>query len=270
MYTVEQVVQVVILLIFVKVLCVLIPLILKEINRKFVKSKLKFVLFLNNLISISFIIVESNTSPSFQNNCNHSPMESPNVLLHETRYSLNSSKSKYISVGIIYDNYSHCFKPSVWFGGPKFKNSIILDNRDWINMLSFKNIISSNDGENNKPIVLNSCRISFGSFNDIRVVKLEDNFSNNIYLGDESIHGLWLISDVIQYRLDMIENLSFDTYFKNIMTSLTNFTCDKLVDSVSKKIDSGQRSENVCIAKEFIARYPSFLEQLKYKPFGYY
>lgn len=207
-------------------------------------------------------------SSGFQNNFNNSPLERDCILLHETRYFLNVSKSKYVSVGIFYDNYNQCFKPSVWFGGPKFKNCVILDDRDWTNFLKLKKLINSTD--NNTPIMLNSCKITFETFNDIRVLKLEDNFSNSIYLGDESVLGLWKISDVVQYRLNMLECLNFDIYLKNILASISNFSGDNLVDSVDKKISSGSLNENVCIAKEFVARYPSCLEQIKHKPFGYY
>ena len=194
-------------------------------------------------------------------------------LFYETRYFLNNSKTKSISVGLTYDNSSNLFTPSIWFGGSKVKNSIVLYEKDWINLLSYKNVINSSENENRNSIMLNSCKISFESFNDIRVLKLEDNYLNCIYLGEESVNGLWLISDVVQYRLNILQSLNFDSYFKNILvTTVSNINYNKLSDCVLRNIDSistSSLSENVCIAKEFIAYHSSFLEHIKRRPFGY-
>lgn len=214
--------------------------------------------------------MESTPSSSYHTNLNKPSTDRSCILLHETRYFINNSKSKYVSVGLFYDNFTHSFKPSVWFGNPKFKNCIVLEERDWANLLEYKQTINSNDSENTKPIILNSCKISFESFNDVRVLKCEDNFSNYIYLGDESVLGLWLISDVVQYRLHMLQSLNFDSFFKNLLANVTNFNFVNLTSSVNNKLNSIPLSENACIGKEFVAHYPLLLEQILPRPGGYY
>lgn len=194
------------------------------------------------------------------------------IVLHETRYFLNSSKSKYVSVGIYFNN--NYFTPCVCIGGLKFKNFILLDDGDWTKLLSFKQHISNSmlQSESSKAINLNSCIINFENFKDIRVLKLEDNFANSVYLGDESLTGLWALSDIIQYRLDMLKDLNFDYYFKNILSTTSHFGYDDLVDNIYRKIQPGTspKNENICIALEFINLPQTLLEGLVQRPYGYY
>lgn len=237
------------------------------IFRQCIKSKFFFIscFWVNTYIMISFFIVDQSSTVQ----CSFNKSTTDRTLLYETRYFINASKSKYISVGIIYDHYKHCLKPCVWIGGSRVKNCVVLDQDDWSKLLSHKQVINSTECEAKAPILLNLCTISFESFNDVRVMKIEDNSSNIVYLGDESVLGLWLISDVVEYRLNMLQCLNFDSFFKNMVTSVGNFNFNTLVDSVTNKLNSMPINEKVCIAKEIVVHYPTYLETFK-QPLGYY
>lgn len=230
-----------------------------------VKSKL-FYFFVFPILKVNFFLIVE-PSPNLQSSLSKSSTD--RTFLYETRYFINASKSKYISVGIIYDHYKNCLKPSVWIGGSRVKNCIVLDDRDWSKFLSHRQVIDNTECENKAPILLNLCKVSFESYNGVRVMKLEDNISNFVFLGDESVLGLWLISDVVQYRLNMLQCLNFDCFFKNMLASVGNFNFNTLVDIVNNKLNSMAINENVCIAKEIVALYPTYLENFK-QPMGYY
>lgn len=194
------------------------------------------------------------------------------IVLHETRYFLNPSRSKYISIGIYFKD--NCFNPCVCIGGVKFKNFVLLDDGDWGRFLTFKQQITSSmaNFENSESIKLNSCTITFENFNDLTVLKLEDYFANSVYLANESLVGLWNLSEIIQYRLDVLKALNFDRYFKNILSTIPPYVHGNLVDNIYRKIQPANSplSENVCIALEFVNLHYPFLEDWFQKPYGYF
>lgn len=116
-----------------------------------------------------------------------SPMKKRNevVMIGEQKYSINKSKNKYVSIGILHD---YNFAPCITIMSIK-NDAIFFSEYEWKEFLTYFKQISS-----------------------VRVLKIskDDSF---VFLGYESVYKLWKLL-LLKFRTEMMKQQQFITSFK--------------------------------------------------------
>lgn len=181
------------------------------------------------------------------------------VVIGERRFSLNNSKSKYVSVGLARD---YEYEPCIILKGNK-NDVIIFSEEEWNGFLEYQGIITNYIYSNNStdPIHSKECSIFFEQISSARVIRIWKN-NSYVYLGYESICKLWELLTVIKFRTDMLKKQEFLPYFRVLQKSLQN-QAGNLFVYASRILYTNERAptENVCLALEFMHTYPTAFEE---------
>lgn len=205
------------------------------------------------------------TLPHFKVEYPLADQEAPSVynnefaILNESKFPLNKSKSKHVSVGL---SSSFDYKPSIQLLGNK-NDYIVFNDYEWNVFLSYQGIITNYFYSNNKIDVIDAGQFSifFETYSGVKVVKLVKN-KVAVYLGYESICKLWELLPLVKYIADKRRRQQFATYFNVLKCGLRSQAGDKLVNALKtiQPLDN-PNSENISTVLELIYLHPNIFER---------
>ncbi|KAF5283945.1 hypothetical protein FQA39_LY17186 [Lamprigera yunnana] len=130
------------------------------------------------------------------------------MLLNQTIYYLNKSKSKWISVGLYYPfEFASVVKI---FGRSKL--FVIFKEEEWIQFHEQRENINKyfqTLGTMWKPRQIGSKTLTFEKIEEKKILKIEDMSGNEVYLGWESVSEVWSLESVLRYRLSYSSETQF-------------------------------------------------------------
>ncbi|KAF5269117.1 hypothetical protein FQA39_LY08787 [Lamprigera yunnana] len=121
------------------------------------------------------------------------------MLLNQTIYYLNKSKSKWISVGLY---YRFEFASVVKIFG-RSKQYVIFKEEEWIQFHEQRENINKYFQTFDtmwKPRQIGSKTLTFEMIKEKKNLKIEDMSGNEVYLGWESVSEVWSLESVLRYR----------------------------------------------------------------------
>ncbi|KAF5294227.1 hypothetical protein FQA39_LY13475 [Lamprigera yunnana] len=121
------------------------------------------------------------------------------MLLNQTIYYLNKSKSKWISVGLY---YPFEFASVVKIFG-RSKQYVIFKEEEWIQFHEQRENINKYFQTFDtmwKPRQIGSKTLTFEMIEEKKILKIEDMSGNEVHLGWESVSEVWSLESVLRYR----------------------------------------------------------------------
>lgn len=183
----------------------------------------------------------------------------PLVTLGERRFYLNNSKSKFVSVGL---SYTCGFIPCIKISGNK-GDSVEFDEKEWEHFLTYQGIICNYlyTNEGLEPVDAEKFTLEFKRLPYATVVKItKDNSS--VYLTYDTVCTLWHLLPLINYRIQMLKNQHFFSYFKVLQKGLQNMSGDVLNNAVNLiSFKENPNSENISMVMEFLYLHPEAFKQ---------
>lgn len=185
-----------------------------------------------------------------------SEKKSETVVIGERCYTLNKSKTKFVSVCLSRD---FGYEPCVTISGNK-GNLIVFNEEEWKKLLDYQGIIMNYLCTNDiaDPIRTTDFSVNFEQFSSKRVVKIWKNYSY-MYLGFESITKLWDLLKIVQFRLEILKRQKFASYYEVLRQGLQNRN-GNIFDSAAEILYDTYPTENICLALELLHNYPDIFE----------
>uniref|UniRef100_A0A1Y1NK67 Uncharacterized protein n=1 Tax=Photinus pyralis TaxID=7054 RepID=A0A1Y1NK67_PHOPY len=153
-------------------------------------------------------------------------------LVNQSRYELNNSKSKWVCVGL---SVYRQFTPMVRICGSKTAG-VSFDKSEWKLFTDNQNLITnyfcSTEGKL-LPIKVGFKTITSEVINNTKVIKIVDNGECDIYMAFGSLQRLWLLANLITYRLEMLTTLEFDNFYNKIINASAEMTGDYIENIMS-------------------------------------
>ncbi|KAF5302981.1 hypothetical protein FQA39_LY10159 [Lamprigera yunnana] len=131
------------------------------------------------------------------------------MLLNQTIYYLNKSKSKWISVGLY---YPFEFASVVKIFG-RSKQYVIFKEEEWIQFHEQRENINKYFQTFDtmwKPRRIGSKTLTFEMIEEKKILKIENISGNEVYLGWESVSEVWSLESVLRYRISYSSKMSGD------------------------------------------------------------
>ncbi|KAF5276884.1 hypothetical protein FQA39_LY06435 [Lamprigera yunnana] len=130
------------------------------------------------------------------------------MLLNQTIYYLNKSKSKWISVGL-YCPFKFASVVKI-FG--RSKQYVIFKEEEWIQFHEQRENINKYFQTFDtiwKPRQIGSKSLTFEMIKEKKILKIEDMSGNEVYLGWESVSEVWSLESVLSYILSYSSEIQF-------------------------------------------------------------
>ncbi|KAF5275709.1 hypothetical protein FQA39_LY06821 [Lamprigera yunnana] len=164
------------------------------------------------------------------------------MLLNQTIYYLNKSKSKWISVGLY---YPFEFASVVKIFG-RSKQYVIFKEEEWIqfheqreNINKYFQIFDTMW----KPRQIGSKTLTFEMIEEKKILKIEDMSGNEVYLGWESVSEVWSLESVLRYRLSYSSGSNFKYFYEDVIRAVAEMSGDvkiniyNIINRLSEKSD---------------------------------
>ncbi|KAF5282905.1 hypothetical protein FQA39_LY17441 [Lamprigera yunnana] len=136
------------------------------------------------------------------------------MLLNQTIYYLNKSKSKWISVGLYYPfEFASVVKI---FGGSK--QYVIFKEEEWIQFHEQRENINKYFQTFDsmwKPRQIGSKTLTFEVIEEKKILRIEDMCGNEVYLGWKSVSEVWLLESDLSYRLSYSSGSNFKHFYED-------------------------------------------------------
>lgn len=147
------------------------------------------------------------------------------VLLNQTTYPLNKSKTKFVSAGL---RHHSAFVPIIQIYGLK-NNWVSFDEAEWKllveNQTFIANYFTSRD-PHFAPIHINSKTITFQCIGLKKVVGIRDQCSSEVYMGIESLCELWELVHLIEHRLEILKSFDFFQFYSSVIKGVADIPGD--------------------------------------------
>lgn len=174
--------------------------------------------------------------------------------LNEKSYPLNKSNSKHVSIGL-----SVNLKPSITISGVKQK--VELNEDDWKRFICYQSMLTtyfdgSDSGADSKWVpVIDSFTIEFQNFKNKKLIKLYKDKDVWVYLGVESVTGLWGLINLINVYLSLLHKQTFDIYYSNIINN-NKLSLVENVANISNFVNVDTDGTNAHTLMEIIHFFP--------------
>lgn len=174
------------------------------------------------------------------------------VLLNESTYFLNKSKSKWISVGFSLEK-----KPTIKIAGQKKNQYVIFNEEQWISFLNSEGIMQSFIFYNYEwqPRLENGFFIHFLNIGDTRVIKITQENGNEVFLASDTLNQIVGLQHIVKYRLEILKSYDFLNYYSVLISGLSSKSGD-IIKNVYDVISPLKNSVNVCSVLELLHFYP--------------
>lgn len=178
------------------------------------------------------------------------------ILINETTYFINKSKSKWISVGL---SLERKYEAVIKLGGYKNNQHIIFNEDQWISFLNNQGIMLSfvhSDKNGWQPMSGNGYQIHFVFIGDAKIIKITQDGGNELFLAGDTINELSNLVNLIKYRYDMLKSIEFSKYYDSLLggLSLTNGDVIKNVYDIISPFKN-LNNENICCVLELLNFY---------------
>ncbi|KAF5278050.1 hypothetical protein FQA39_LY18404 [Lamprigera yunnana] len=164
------------------------------------------------------------------------------LLLNQTIYYLNKSKSKWISVGLY---YPFEFASVVKIFG-RSKQYVIFKEEEWIQFHEQRENINKYFQTFDtmwKPRQIGSKTLTFEMIIEKKILKIEDMSGNEVYFGWESVSEVWSLESVFRYRLSYSSGSNFKYLYEDVIRAVAEMSGDvkiniyNIINRLSEKSD---------------------------------
>ncbi|KAF5284537.1 hypothetical protein FQA39_LY17010 [Lamprigera yunnana] len=147
------------------------------------------------------------------------------MLLNQTIYYLNKSKSKWISVGSYYPfefaSVMKIFRRS--------KQYVRFKEEEWIQFHEQRENINKYFQTFDtmwKPRQIGSKTLTFEMIEEKKILKIEDMSGNEVYLCWESMSEVWSLESVLRYRLSYSSGSNFKYFYEDVIRAVAEMSGD--------------------------------------------
>lgn len=187
----------------------------------------------------------------------HKSLVNEKYLLSSMTYALNKNGTKFISLGL---SIARNFETSIIIHDENECISISLD--DWYNIANrqeeVEEYFKTNDRDDIIPNMSQECIIQSFNFRGLKLIQISYNPAMvnanaiDIILDEESMLKLFRLKDIINYRAEMLENMSFKHFYNNMLVgALANSHYD-VIENLNSMICSMKFSNKVLCLKELM------------------
>ncbi|KAF5287217.1 hypothetical protein FQA39_LY15994 [Lamprigera yunnana] len=164
------------------------------------------------------------------------------MLLNQTIYYSNKSKSKWISVGLY---YLFEFASVVKIFG-RSKQYVIFKEEEWIQFHEQRENINKYFQTFDtmwKPRQIGSKTLTFEMIEEKKILKIEDMSGNEVYLCWESVSEVWSLESVLRYRLSYSSGSNFKYFYEDVIRAVAEMSGDvkiniyNIINRLSEKSD---------------------------------
>ncbi|KAF5284380.1 hypothetical protein FQA39_LY17055 [Lamprigera yunnana] len=177
------------------------------------------------------------------------------MLLNQTIYYLNKSKSKWISVGLY---YPFEFASVVKIFG-RSKQYVIFKEEEWIQFHEQRENINKYFQTFDtmwKPRQIGSKTLTFEMIEEKKILKIEDMSGNEIYLGWESVSEVWSLESVLRYRLSYSSGSNFKHFYEDVIRAVAEMSGDVKINIYNIINRLSEKSDDVCCMLEVLLFMP--------------
>ncbi|KAF5281809.1 hypothetical protein FQA39_LY05023 [Lamprigera yunnana] len=177
------------------------------------------------------------------------------MLLNQTIYYLNKSKSKWISVGLY---YPFEFASVVKIFG-RSKQYVIFEEEEWIQFHEQRentNKYFQTFDTMWKPTQIGSKTLTFEMIEEKKILKIEDMSGNEVYLGWESVSEVWSLESVLRYRLSYSSGSNFKYFYEDVIRAVAEISRDVKIDIYNIINRLSEKSDDVCCMLEVLLFMP--------------
>ncbi|KAF5291932.1 hypothetical protein FQA39_LY14164 [Lamprigera yunnana] len=176
------------------------------------------------------------------------------MLLNQTIYYLNKSKSKWISVGLY---YPFEFASVVKIFG-RSKQYVIFKEEEWIQFHEQRENINKYFQTFDtmwKPRQIGSKTLTFEMIEEKKILKIEDMSGNEVYLGWESVSEVWSLESVLRYKLSYSSGSNFKHFYEDIIRAVAEMSGDMKIN-IYNIINRLFEKSDVCCMLEVLLFMP--------------
>ncbi|KAF5304275.1 hypothetical protein FQA39_LY09802 [Lamprigera yunnana] len=187
------------------------------------------------------------------------------MLLNQTIYYLNKSKSKWIGVGLY---YPFEFASVVKIFG-RSKQYVIFEEEKGIQFHEQRENINNYFQTCDmmwKPRQIGSKALTFEMTEEKKILRIEDMCGNEAYLGWESVSEVWSLESVPSYRLRYSSGSNFKHFYKDGIRTVAEMSEDANTNIYNIVNRFPEKSDNVCCMLEVLLFTPEravFVVQLE-------
>ncbi|KAF5304665.1 hypothetical protein FQA39_LY09442 [Lamprigera yunnana] len=177
------------------------------------------------------------------------------MLLNQTIYYLNKSKSKWISVGLY---YPFEFASVVKIFG-RSKQYVIFKEEEWIQFHEQRENINKYFQTFDtmwKPRQIGSKTLTFEMIEEKKILKIEDMSGNEVYLGWESVSEVWSLESVLRYRLSYSSGSNFKYFYEDVIRAVAEMSGDVKINIYNIINRLFEKSDDVCCMLEVLLFMP--------------
>ncbi|KAF5279309.1 hypothetical protein FQA39_LY18288 [Lamprigera yunnana] len=177
------------------------------------------------------------------------------MLLNQTIYYLNKSKSKWISVGLY---YPFEFASVVKIFG-RSKQYVIFKEEEWIQFHEQRENINKYFQTFDtmwKPRQIGSKTLTFEMIEEKKILKIEDMSGNEVYLGWESVSEVWSLESVLRYRLSYSSGSNFKYFYEDVIRAVAEMSGDVKINIYNIINRLSEKSDDVCCMLEVLLLMP--------------
>ncbi|KAF5289591.1 hypothetical protein FQA39_LY15038 [Lamprigera yunnana] len=177
------------------------------------------------------------------------------MLLNQTIYYLNKSKSKWISVGLY---YPFEFASVVKIFG-RSKQYVIFKEEEWIQFHEQRENINKYFQTFDtmwKPRQIGSKTLTFEMIEEKKILKIEDMSGNEVYLGWESVSEVWSLESVLRYRLSYSSGSNFKYFYEDVIMAVAEMSGDVKINIYNIINRLSEKSDDVCCMLEVLLFMP--------------
>ncbi|KAF5284878.1 hypothetical protein FQA39_LY16928 [Lamprigera yunnana] len=177
------------------------------------------------------------------------------MLLNQTIYYLNKSKSKWISVGLY---YPFEFASVVKIFG-RSKQYVIFKEEEWIQFHEQRENINKYFQTFDtmwKPRKIGSKTLTFEMIKEKKILKIEDMSGNEVYLGWESVPEVWSLESVLRYRLSYSYGSNFKYIYEDVIRAVAEMSGDVKINIYNIINRLSEKSDDVCYMLEILLFMP--------------
>ncbi|KAF5285973.1 hypothetical protein FQA39_LY16484 [Lamprigera yunnana] len=177
------------------------------------------------------------------------------ILLNQTIYYLNKSKSKWISVGFYYlFEFASVVKIFGWS-----KQYVIFKEEEWIQFHEQRENMNKHFQTFDtiwKPRQIGSKTLTFEMIKEKRILKIKDMSGNEVYLGWESVSEVWSLELVFRYRLSYSSGSNFKYFYEDVIRAVAEMSGDVKINIYNIINRRSEKSDDVCCMLEILLFMP--------------
>ncbi|KAF5285972.1 hypothetical protein FQA39_LY16483 [Lamprigera yunnana] len=177
------------------------------------------------------------------------------MLLNQTIYYLNKSKSKWISVGLY---YPFEFASVVKIFG-RSKQYVIFKEEEWIQFHEQRENMNKHFQTFDtiwEPRQIGSKTLTFEMIKEKRLLKIKNMSGNEVYLGWESVSEVWSLELVFRYRLSYSSGSNFKYFYEDVIRAVAEMSGDVKINIYNIINRRSEKSDDVCCMLEILLFMP--------------